>query len=57
MRSVGMGVNNSGAADELLQKKVAKLESENAALKEEIEVLKAKKPARKGKTDADPAEE
>ena len=57
MRSVGMGVNNSGAADELLQKKVAKLESENAALKEEIEALKVKRSARKGKTDADQAEE
>lgn len=57
MRSVGLGVYKEGDADEQLLKKVSELESENAALKEEIEALKAKKSTRKSKTDADPAEE
>lgn len=57
MRSVGLGVYKEGDADEQLLKKISELESENAALKEEIEALKAKKSIRKSKTDADPAEE
>lgn len=57
MRSVGLGVYKEGDADEQLLKKISELESENAALKEEIEALKAKKSTRKSKTDADPAEE
>ena len=57
MRTVGMGAVPKSEEDKKLLSEITELQAENAALKQEIEELKAKKSNRKGKAEDDPVTE
>ena len=57
MRTIGMGAAPKSEGDKKLLSEITELQAENAALKQEIEELKAKKSNRKGKAEDDPVTE